>query len=257
MARRINFGESESDARFAIEDDSDTGGDLRILDVSGASPVEIMRYDYSAGEWILAAPLQAVDLLDQAADPTDNGDIQLNGTDIKAYSGGSVKNLSDISPGVDVEDDGTVVVSDSTAINFVNDNVTDDGDGTVTVDQQELIDLIDQAGSPTANGEIQLNGSNIEAYSGGSARSLSNLPLSVAATGQVTLSSGSAVVDTGLSATDATFYLALGVDDPNADTKISGRLFWDDSAGTYKIEIVETDTSVGNPTANYDVVRVR
>jgi hypothetical protein len=80
---------------------------------------------------------------------------------------------------------------------------------------------------------------------------------SVADTGQVQLSSGTAVVDTGISATDATFNLALGVDDPNADTKITGRLFWDDAAGTYKVEIVEDSTSVGNPTVNYDVIRVR
>ena len=80
---------------------------------------------------------------------------------------------------------------------------------------------------------------------------------SVAASGSVTLSSGSATVDTGLSATDATFTLALGVDDPNADVDLAGRLFWDDSAGTYKVQIVEATTSVGNPTANYDVVRVR
>lgn len=83
------------------------------------------------------------------------------------------------------------------------------------------------------------------------------LAQSVVASGQVTLSSGEATVDTGISATDATFNLALGVDDPNADVDLSGRLFWDDSAGTYKIDIVEATTSVGNPTANYDVVRVR
>jgi hypothetical protein len=84
-----------------------------------------------------------------------------------------------------------------------------------------------------------------------------NVFLSVAATGQTTLSSGVATVDTGLSATDATFYLALGIDDPNADAKIAGRLFWDDSAGTYKVELVEDGTSVGNPTVNYDILRVR
>lgn len=76
-------------------------------------------------------------------------------------------------------------------------------------------------------------------------------------TGSVTLSSDTAVVDTGVSATDATFTLALGVDDPNADVKVAGRLFWDDSSGTYKIEIVEDGTSVGNATVNYDVLRVR
>lgn len=78
-----------------------------------------------------------------------------------------------------------------------------------------------------------------------------------AASGSVTLSSGSGTVDTGLSATDATFYLALGVDDPDADVKVAGKLFWDDSAGTYKVEFTEVDTSVGNPTVNYDILRVR
>lgn len=81
--------------------------------------------------------------------------------------------------------------------------------------------------------------------------------MSVAASGSVTLSSGTATVDTSISATGATFYLALGVDDPNTDAKIAGRLFWDDSAGSYKIEVVEDGTSIGNPTVNYDVLRVR
>lgn len=79
---------------------------------------------------------------------------------------------------------------------------------------------------------------------------------SVPASGQASLSSGTAIVDTAISATDATFTLALGIDDPNADAKVTGRLFWDDSAGTYKIEIVEDGTSQ-NPTVNYDVIRVR
>lgn len=103
-------------------------------------------------------------------------------------------------------------------------------------------------GSRSATGDIDAPGYTING---------DRLAQSVLASGQATLSSGSATVDTGLSATDATFQLALGVDDPNADTKVSGRLFWDDSAGTYKIEIVESDTSVGNPTVNYDIVRVR
>lgn len=75
--------------------------------------------------------------------------------------------------------------------------------------------------------------------------------------GQVSLSDGSATVDTGVSATDATFTLALGIDDPAADCKVSGRLFWDDTAGTYKVEIVEQETSVSTPTVNYDILRIR
>jgi len=50
--------------------------------------------------------------------------------------------------------------------------------------------------------------------------------------------------------------VALGVVDPNADTKVGGELKWDDSAGEHKLEITERDTSVGNPDVNYAVVEV-
>lgn len=79
----------------------------------------------------------------------------------------------------------------------------------------------------------------------------------VVATGQTTLSSGLAEFSTNISQTDATFMLALGIDDPNADAEVAGSLFWDDDAGNYEIRIRETQTSVGNPTVNYDVLRVR
>lgn len=79
----------------------------------------------------------------------------------------------------------------------------------------------------------------------------------VATSGQVTLSGGLAEISTNVNATDATFMLALGIDDPNADAEVAGSLFWDDSAGNYEIRIRETETSVGNPTVNYDVIRVR
>jgi hypothetical protein len=39
------------------------------------------------------------DITDAAQDPVANGEIRRNGTDIKAYTGGSVKNLSDIGSG--------------------------------------------------------------------------------------------------------------------------------------------------------------
>lgn len=80
--------------------------------------------------------------------------------------------------------------------------------------------------------------------------------LSVAASGSVSLSSGQAVISTGLGTAGATFYLALGIDDPDADTDISGRLRWNDTAGEYEVVIVEVDTSV-NPTVNYDILRVK
>ena len=73
---------------------------------------------------------------DVAADPTTNGEVQRNGTDIKAYSGGAVRNLSNIGSGggdVSVSDDGTQVVSAASDLNFVGISVTDDGDSTVTI----------------------------------------------------------------------------------------------------------------------------
>lgn len=79
---------------------------------------------------------------------------------------------------------------------------------------------------------------------------------SVVATGQVSLSGNVATVSTGILATNATFMLALGIDDPNSDAEVAGALFWDDSAGQYFIQIRETETDV-NPTVNYDVIRVR
>jgi len=78
----------------------------------------------------------------------------------------------------------------------------------------------------------------------------------VVATGQVTLSNNLAEVGTGISTVDATFMLALGIDDPNADAEVAGALYWDDSVGEYEVRIRETETDV-NPTVNYDIVRVR
>jgi len=79
---------------------------------------------------------------------------------------------------------------------------------------------------------------------------------SVSVTGQVTLTSGLAEVSTGISDTDATFILALGVDDPNANTEVAGALYWDDASNNYEVRIREPETSV-NPTVNFDIIRVR
>jgi hypothetical protein len=74
--------------------------------------------------------------------------------------------------------------------------------------------------------------------------------IEVVASGSVQLSSGSATV-TVETASGTTYYLALGTDE---NAKVSGRVFDD---GDVTVEIVETDTSVGNPTVDYDVVKVR
>jgi len=85
----------------------------------------------------------------------------------------------------------------------------------------------------------------------------SPIATAVVASGQVSLSSGSATVSTGVTATDATFYPAIGVDDPGADvTGLAAQLDFDTSAGEYILTIKETESSQ-NPTVNYDIVRAR
>ena len=85
----------------------------------------------------------------------------------------------------------------------------------------------------------------------------STFATAVVDSGQVSLSGGSATVATGVTATDATFYPAIGVDDPGADvTGLAAQLDLDSSAGEYDLTIKETESSQ-NPTVNYDIVRVR
>jgi hypothetical protein len=127
--------------------------------------------------------------------------------------------------------------------------------------EAEDLDMTDQSSVPSEpeSGQVRMyfrSGNPYYKTNGGSETPFSS-PFTNVASGQTTLSSGSAVVTTGITATDATFFLGLGLDDPDADAKVAARLFWDDSAGEYKIEFVEDGTSVGNPTVNYDILRVR
>lgn len=82
--------------------------------------------------------------------------------------------------------------------------------------------------------------------------------LDVVASGSVSLSAGgSATVDTGVSAsTTATFSIYLGPTNASQDADVAAEIRNDSGAGTYVIEIEETDTSVG-PSVEYDVVRAR
>lgn len=79
----------------------------------------------------------------------------------------------------------------------------------------------------------------------------------VVASGSVTLSGGVATVDTGVAnTTTATFMVALGPATSDAD--VGAELRADSTSGNYEVDIEESpDTSVGNPTVEYDVVRVR
>jgi hypothetical protein len=80
--------------------------------------------------------------------------------------------------------------------------------------------------------------------------------LDVIASGSVTLSSGAATIDTGVATTTtATFSVFLGpaTDDANLAAEVRS----DSGSNNYEINLVETDTSVGNPLVEYDVVRLR
>lgn len=74
----------------------------------------------------------------------------------------------------------------------------------------------------------------------------------------VTLSSGSAVVATGATTTGTRIgvFLDPSGDGANAaDVKAAARAFWDNSAGEYKIEVLEDGTSVGNPDIGVTAVK--
>jgi hypothetical protein len=81
--------------------------------------------------------------------------------------------------------------------------------------------------------------------------------LTTVESGSVTLSSGSATIDTGVATSNtATFTVALGPDTDDAD--ISAEVRADSGSGNYEVDLVETqDTAVGNPTIEYDILRVR
>lgn len=109
----------------------------------------------------------------------------------------------------------------------------DSGTDVLHADTQANVDIV--------NGSLEVGGNT--AISG------------VVASGSTTLSSGSATVDTGVSSgTTATFQVALGpaTDDSEVSASIQAV-----SGGNYEVHLDEINTSVGNPTVNYDVLRVR
>lgn len=74
-------------------------------------------------------------------------------------------------------------------------------------------------------------------------------------TGNVTVTtSGTGVIDTGLSAGEH-FNLELAFQDANEDTKFTKRHFWDDSAGTQKVELVD-QASTADYSVDYVVIQL-
>jgi hypothetical protein len=73
---------------------------------SGSDPLGIYLADARKPDNGDPVQLPATLLKDEAADPSANGELQRNGSDVKVYSGGSVVNLSNISGGA-LTDSGT------------------------------------------------------------------------------------------------------------------------------------------------------
>lgn len=80
--------------------------------------------------------------------------------------------------------------------------------------------------------------------------------LDVVQSGSVTLSSGVATIDTGIAtSTTATFNVYLGP--ATDDAELAADIVASSSSGNYEVQIQETDTSVGNPSCEYDITRLR
>lgn len=105
---------------------------------------------------------------------------------------------------------------------------------------------------------VEITGSDLNVSSGAVQVGGNTVASSVVASGNVQLSSGSAVIDTGIADSnqpDATFQVALGAD--TQDAKVGARVFVDSADGNHKVEIRESGTSVDNPYVDYDIIQVR
>jgi hypothetical protein len=192
-------------------------------------------------------------------DANGNNLINLNtlefadGTSMSSASGGG----SGSDTRVDIET-GSGTITDAEAFGAgSNINISDDGDGTATIAASGGTDT--RIDLETASGTI----ADADAIGAGQGLSLADdtdgtgtLSVDVAASGTATLSSGSVTVDTGVTSTSFASMLAVGVVDPDADAKVVGRAFWDDSAGTHKAELLEDGTSVGSFDVNWALVQV-
>ncbi|AFH21738.1 hypothetical protein OSG_eHP8_00100 [environmental Halophage eHP-8] len=157
----------------------------------------------------------------------------------------------------------------SAGLNLLTNDINSVGTLTATTGNITTADLGTLASALDANSQDITNINSLDAngisgtslsvtndVSGGSLTISGNTVVtSVVASGSVTLSSGSATIDTGVSeSTTATFMVALGPDTDDADVATDIRAA---SGGNYEVDIQETDTSVGNPTIRYDIIRVR
>lgn len=136
------------------------------------------------------------------------------------------------------------------------------GDNTVVQDPVKYVEQVDFEGAVNKNGSGLVTSEEAQDAVGNNVGdglsyndSSGSVSMNSVASGNVTLSSGQATVDTGIGeGTTATFFVAFG---PVTDGAEVAATIEAQSNGNYVVHIDEQNTSVGNPTVEYDVVRVR
>jgi hypothetical protein len=111
--------------------------------------------------------------IDSGSDPTQSGEMRTNGTDVKVYSGGAVRNLSNIGAGgsgawTDSGGDG-LLGGDLYALPAGSDGVT------IGETRSDVVNLEDTGTDPSNVGEGRVNSGDVVFYSGGAVRNLSNI----------------------------------------------------------------------------------
>jgi len=88
MDRTIHFGDSETDARYRIQDTSSTGGDFVLAEDLDGGTV-LLEYDYSASEWVSRGPVNL-----NGNDITNAGSVSADTLEADTLIGADVQNAA-------------------------------------------------------------------------------------------------------------------------------------------------------------------
>jgi hypothetical protein len=227
-----------------------TTGDIDLTSSTDPNPVDgvtltdgdriLLKDQTTASENGIYAAATATDPTTWTRTPDADGDDLTDGTFVWVNEGTTNADKGFI---LTTDDPITVGTTDLTFVQFsgagqisAGTNLNKSGD-TINLDATISLSAVDVSGQYTIGNQ--------------------KLATEIVDSGQVSLASGSATVTTGITTTDATFYPAIGVDDPGADvTGLAAQLDFNSTSGEYELTVKETDSSQ-NPTVNYDIVRVR
>lgn len=144
--------------------------------------------------------------------------------------------------------DAPLTLTDSTPLRF-----GDDGEGQVSHDA-DAGELHVGASGESPYLTIPTDGEGVPEFPQGLSVGGSRLS-ETADDGTATLSDGRAEIRTGVTE-QATFDVSLAADTSTPqNVKLDSQYFWDSDAGEHVIEIIETDTDMGNPTVHYRIER--